>query len=653
MNVEPLILNVDDYDANRYLRTGLLRKAGYRVIEAGGGREALAQVAAEHPDLVVLDVQMPDIDGLEVCRRIRGNPDLASTLVLHVSATATEVGSVVVGLDNGADAYLADPTDGSVLLATVRSLLRLRRAEQERNEARARLAESENRLSRLVENLADVVYRVRLRPRIAYEYLSPSVTAMTGYTPEEYYANPGLCSETVHPDDRQTLRGLSRLDGERTSVLLRWRSRDGRIIWTEHRVAAVRDAQGELVAVEGVARDVSGQKTVEEELRRANQLKDEFLATLSHELRTPLNAIVGWSQMLQSGKLTSDLEGRAVEAIARNAMAQRQLINDVLDVSRIITGKMRIEPRVFDLTTSLHAAVESFRPAADAKGLKVAVDQPPGGQPLMGDPDRLQQVFWNLLSNAVKFTPAGGRIDVRVRPTGASVQVEVEDTGVGIPEWYLPHVFERFSQMDSSMNRRHHGLGLGLALVRHLVELHGGTVHAGSAGEGRGTTIRVCLPVRLDLRTEEGMPVSCPRPTAATDDGESLAGLTVLLVDDESDSRQIIATVLRQAGAEVAEADSAGAALSLLPLLQPDVVVSDIGMPEQDGLEMMRRLRSLPEEAGGQVPAVALTAYGRQEDRERALAAGYQQHLPKPVLPEELTRQVASLAASRPTGTQS
>jgi signal transduction histidine kinase len=270
------------------------------------------------------------------------------------------------------------------------------------------------------------------------------------------------------------------------------------VIWTEHRVAAIRDEAGAIVALEGVARDVTVQRHVEDELRHANQLKDEFLATLSHELRTPLNAIVGWSQMLQSGKLTPDLLPRAVDAIARNALAQRQLINDVLDVSRIINGKMRLELRMFDLTEAVRGAVEAFKPAVEAKQLELVVSQPPGGLPLLADPDRLQQVFWNVLSNAVKFTPAGGRIELEVRVADGAVLVEVRDTGVGIPEWFLPHVFERFRQVDSAMNRSHHGLGLGLALVRHLVELHGGTIWAASEGEGRGTTIGLKLPMRQE-----------------------------------------------------------------------------------------------------------------------------------------------------------
>jgi PAS domain S-box-containing protein len=646
VNDEALILNVDDYPANLYVRSGILRKAGYRVIEANSGREALDRIVADRPDLVVLDVQMPDIDGLEVCRRVRSTPDLASLLILHVSATATTTDSVVLGLDNGADGYLTDAVSPEVILATVRSLLRMRRAEEERNDAQRRLAETEGRVSRLMENLTDVVYRLRLRPDRAFEYVSPAVATLTGYSPEEYYADSELAAKLVYPEDLPALDGLRHFQGGSRSIVLRWRCRDGRLIWTEHRVFGIRDAQGRLLALEGVARDITGQKQVEDELRRANRLKDEFLATLSHELRTPLNAIVGWSQMLQSGKLTADLRERAVDAIARNAMSQRQLINDVLDVSRIVTGKMRIEPRLFDVSTALNAAMDSFRPAAEAKGIEMVLTRPAAAVPLMGDPDRLQQVFWNLLSNAVKFTPPGGRITVRLHTSDSTIVVEVEDSGAGIPSWFLPHIFERFSQVDSAMNRQHHGLGLGLALVRHLVELHGGTVEGESQGEGQGTTIRVTLPLGLDFASVPDEPVAAKPASAgkAAASSVALSGLRVLFVDDESDSRQVIGAVLRHAGAEVTEADCARTALALLPLVLPDIVLSDIGMPGQDGIEFIRLLRTLPKEAGGEVPAVALTAYGRDEDRQKALEAGYDLHVSKPILPEDLTRQLAELA---------
>ncbi len=636
MNSEPLILNVDDYDANRYVRSGLLRRAGYRVVEARGGREALARVTSERPDLVVLDVQMPDLDGLEVCRRLRADPDLSSILVLHVSATSTATDSVVAGLDNGADGYLTDNAEPAVLLATVRSLLRLRRAEQERNEARARLTESENRLSRLVGNLRDVVYRLRLHPDLGYEYISPAVTALTGYTPQELCGEPDLVWRIIHPDDIATFQAAAKT-AQSAGAVVRWICRDGRVIWIEHRLTGIKDGAGRLVALEGVARDITVQKAVEEELRRANQAKDEFLATLSHELRTPLNAIVGWSQMLQAGKLPADMAERAIEAIARNAMAQRQLINDVLDVSRIITGKMRLNPSVFDLTAPLTASVEALRPAADAKGIELQLDLGPATLPLMGDADRLQQVFWNLMANAVKFTPAGGRVTVRAVVNAGLIEISVQDTGVGIPAWFLPHVFERFTQVDSSMNRRHHGLGLGLALVRHLVELHGGTVSADSEGEGLGTTIRVKLPLRLEAADPTG------QLAGAHAGATELAGVSIMLVDDEADSRQIVGTVLRQAGADVSEADSTQTALAMLPLIHPDVIVSDIGMPGLDGLELIRLVRTLPSRDGGTTPAIALTAYGRDEDRDRALEAGYQMHLAKPVLPDELTHHVAAL----------
>lgn len=646
---EALILNVDDYDANRYLRSGVLRKAGYRVIEAPGGAEALRLARSEKPDLIVLDVQMPGIDGLEVCRRLRADPDLASILVLHVSATATGRDALVQGLDNGADGYLTDVADPSILLATVRALLRVRRAEEERNEAQGRLAEAEGRMARLLENIPDVAYRFHLTPAPRLEYISPAVNDLVGYAPEEFYADPGLVARVVHSDDHRVLDAFNAGRFEHRSQLIRLRTRDGRTVWTEHRQVPVLDDRGTLVSVEGVARDVTDQKRVEEELREANQLKDEFLATLSHELRTPLNAIVGWSQMLLRSGLGPELTNQAVEAVARNAMAQRQLINDVLDVSRIVTGKMRLDVQQVDLAAILRAAVESLRPAADAKGVDLVL-VPAEPLTISGDADRLQQVFWNLVSNAVKFTPSGGRIEVSLAVRRRAAQVQVRDTGIGIPPAFLPRIFDRFSQADRAMNRRHHGLGLGLALVRHLVELHGGDVRAESEGEGRGATLTVTLPRRgpngNGRATEVETQMEEPGPIAGR-----LSGVRVLIVDDEKDSRDVVATILRSAGARVKAAASVSDAVRCLDEEVPDLLLSDLGMPDQDGFDLIRQLRAMPPERG-RVPAVALSAYGRAEDRRAALQAGFQAHVTKPVLPDDLVRDLEAILRDRADGSR-
>ncbi|HEX2641684.1 MAG TPA: response regulator [Thermoanaerobaculia bacterium] len=381
------------------------------------------------------------------------------------------------------------------------------------------------------------------------------------------------------------------------------------------------------------------------EAEEANRMKDEFLATLSHELRTPLSAMLGWAQMLRTGRLDEATTSRALETIERNARAQSQLISDLLDVSRIITGKLRLDLRTLELPSVIEAALDSIRPAAEAKGVRLEVGLDRLISPILGDADRLQQVIWNLLSNAVKFTPKGGRVEVRVVNTGEHLEVRVSDTGLGIRPDFLPYVFDRFRQAESASTRSHGGLGLGLSIVRHLVELHGGLVEVESAGEGQGSTFRVRLPVWSAM--VDGLPCG---PTEQESSGALLAetawlaGIRVLVLEDEDDTRDLLVAALEGCGAEVAAVGSAAAALDLLDRRLPDVVVSDIGMPEEDGYAFIRRLRERSPERGGQLPVVALTAYARAEDRTRALASGFQTHLAKPLEPGTLVQTVAGLA---------
>lgn len=381
--------------------------------------------------------------------------------------------------------------------------------------------------------------------------------------------------------------------------------------------------------------------------QEANRLKDEFLATLSHELRTPLNGILGWSQMLRQGNLNETASARALETIERNAKAQVQLINDLLDISRIIQGKLRLDVRPVDLVPVIEAAIESVRLAADAKSVRLQSILDPAASPVSGDPDRLQQVLWNLLSNAIKFTPKRGRVQIRLERINSHVEIIISDTGKGITPQFLPYVFERFRQADSSITRAHGGLGLGLAIVRSLVEMHGGTVHVASPGEGQGSTFTVKLPIMI----VHGKPSKEERvhPTAASDGSSldtslNLDGLRILAVDDEVDARDLLVTILQAHGAAVQVAASSEEALKILEQFQPQVLISDIGMPDEDGYGLIRRVRALKPEQGGRVPALALTAYAREEDRRRSLLAGFQMHLPKPVNPDELIVVVASLA---------
>jgi len=380
----------------------------------------------------------------------------------------------------------------------------------------------------------------------------------------------------------------------------------------------------------------------------ANGLKDEFLATLSHELRTPLAAIVGWAELLHRGKLSPDDTRRAVDTIMRNAAAQNQIIDELLDVSRIITGKLQIDLRPLDITTVVNAAIGTVTPAASAKGIRLQLIQNPAGSYVMGDPDRLQQVFWNLFSNAIKFTPKNGRVRVSVECIGSNVEVVVADNGLGIDSEFLPRVFDRFTQDDSSSTRHARGLGLGLSIARQLVELHGGSIEALSPGVGHGSTFTARFPrspvsaAPLDPRV-----YSQADNAVGLDQGPDLTGIRVLVVEDDDDARRLVEKELETRGATVKSVPSAREALDVLGRERVDVLLSDIEMPGTDGYQLIKELRLRSSHQGGSVPAAALTAYARTEDRLRALRAGFQLHLAKPVQPAELATVVFSLAARR------
>ena len=385
-----------------------------------------------------------------------------------------------------------------------------------------------------------------------------------------------------------------------------------------------------------------------EELQAANQLKDEFLATLSHELRTPLNAILGYSRMLRSGILKEDRREQALETLERNASSLTQMVEDVLDVSRIAAGKIRLHIQQVDLATVLRDALATITPAADAKGVRLESILEPNSGPVSGDPDRLQQVFWNLLSNAVKFTPRAGRVQLRLQRVNSHVEVTISDTGIGISEDFLPHLFERFRQGDSTTTRIHGGLGLGLAIARRIVELHGGRIQAFSPGEGKGSTFRIGLPLMIVHTEAEDERRVHPRSDVRRAPAEfpTLPDICVLAVDDDPDALGLVREILESAGARVRTATSAREALDSIEQDVPDVLVSDLGMPGIDGYEMIQRIRHM-EGAARELPAAALTAYARSEDRAKALRLGFEMHLAKPIDPSELIAAVASLARRR------
>ncbi len=392
-------------------------------------------------------------------------------------------------------------------------------------------------------------------------------------------------------------------------------------------------------------------KAAREQAEEANRLKDEFLATVSHELRTPLNAMLGWTRMLRTGKLDEETNTRALETIERNAKSQAQLIEDLLDVSRIISGKMRLDVQPVDLAPVIQAAIDSVRPAADAKSIRLSVALDPRAGPVSGDPTRLQQIVWNLLSNAIKFTPKKGRVQVLLERVNSHIEITVSDTGIGISPEFLPHVFDRFRQADSTLTRSQSGLGLGLAIVRHLVELHGGNIQAESEGVGRGATFTIKLPQMIVRDAKRLLASASERkhPTAWPDVPfecpPALVGLRVLVVDDEPDARQLLKTILEQCKVEVTSVASAGEALDAIKRLKPDVLVSDIEMPGEDGYSLIRKVRNESHAQNGRIPAAALTAHAGIVDRMRALSAGFDIHIPKPVEPAELVAVIASLAS--------
>ncbi len=405
---------------------------------------------------------------------------------------------------------------------------------------------------------------------------------------------------------------------------------------------------GNVKYIIGSSRDIKEHKQMEEALRIADRRKDEFLATLSHELRTPLNSILGWSQILKNRELEEAELKRAISIIERNARAQNQLIEDILDVSRIITGKLRLDVRAVDLTKVIMAAIETVRPAAEAKNIRLQILLDPEAASISGDPERLQQVIWNLLSNAVKFTPKDGRVQVRLERVNSHVEIIISDTGKGVDREFLPYVFDRFSQFDGSMTRRQGGLGLGLAIVRQIVELHGGIVSVNSAGENQGTTFMINLPL-LPVRKEPESETPRVHPAARDENAGSpadlpeLSGLRILVVEDEIDSRDLVDLVLNSAGAAVKTAASAKEAIEKLKNEKFDLLISDIGMPEEDGFSLIAKVRELSAEHNGSIPAIALTAYARSEDRVRALRSGFQMHISKPVEHSELIAVAANL----------
>jgi PAS domain S-box-containing protein len=536
----------------------------------------------------------------------------------------------------------------------------------ERRTAEESLRRSEERFRLLVAGVVDyAIYMLSPEGRVTTWNLGAE--RMKGYRAEEII---GKHFAVFFPEEDRRAGKPSR---ELETALLEgrfadegWRVRkNGTRFWANVVLTPLHDDAGHFKGFAKITRDLTARREAAELERNlliaeaarqaaesiakkadeANRIKDEFLATVSHELRTPLNAIVGWASILRQRPLEPSL-AKAIEVIDRNAHAQAKIIEDILDVSRIITGKLRVEPRPTDLVAIAKEAIEVIRPSADAKQLSIHFKPESEMFLLVGDPERLQQVIWNLLSNAVKFTEPPGFIHIVIEQQGSTIVLSVSDTGKGIDPEFLPFAFDRFKQYDGSTTRRHGGLGLGLALVRHIIELHGGSVAAESAGVGHGSKFSIMLPVRAVIPAmARERPGSARPPRPSADVSDALQGLRVLIVDDDADARELVSSVLSEAGAVTQTASSASEGLQTLSQFRPHVLVSDIGMPEEDGYAFVRRVRALDPSHGGGIPSVALTAYARSSDRTKALAAGFTTHIGKPVNPDDLVAAVANLAA--------
>jgi PAS domain S-box-containing protein len=674
------VLVVDDRPENLLALGTILEAPDRELVLAGSGRDALRELLRQSFALVLLDVNMPQMDGFETAQLIRSRPSSAHTPIIFVTAHHDDV-LATRSYALGAVDYISAPVNPDVLRAKAgvfvelfrkteenrRQAELLRRAEERlRLQAEEKLRQADERLRLIVESLVNyAVFSLDTGGRIAT--WNAGAERLFGYPAADAIGSDGgvLFARTTPAEAEAAGQWREALEGRRVEVEGWFERRDGRRFFGRGVITPMRSPDGVLHGYSNVVHDATERKQAEEalahqaeQLREANRLKDEFLAVLSHELRTPLNAILGWTYMLRREHLKPEVASQALETIARNGEVQLALINDILDVSRFVAGKLRLALTPIDLRDAAAAACETATIAARAKGVDLQADLGEEPLPVNGDADRLQQVVWNLLSNAVKFTPAGGHVQLRTAQDGSEVTVSVSDDGAGIPASFVPHVFERFRQADSSSARVHGGLGLGLAIVHHLVELHGGRVSARSEGEGRGATFEVTLPAYVAGRRlarvgaggaarDKVLSGGWRAEAAETDRPRMVPGVRCLVVDDDPDGREVLRATLERQGMIVSVACSAGDALEQLGSAQ--MLLADIGMPGEDGYALIRQVRQLPPERGGRIPAIAVTAYASEPDRERALAAGFDRHLAKPVPHDQLIDTISALL--KETGT--
>jgi PAS domain S-box-containing protein len=614
-------------------------------------------------------------DPRELIECIAQQPVWSDLPIIVLSRSGRESVALVNIIGNlGNVSVVERPVRTSTLVSLVKSILRARDrqyqvreylAEQER--AQKNIREAERRYRSVIDNIAD--YAIFMTdPEGVISTWNGGAEAILGYSGAEVagkglelFSTPADIAENTVAHQLEQARKSGRASGDGWKI-----RKDGQRLFIEGLSVSVHDEAGSLVGIAHFFQDVTERHRIETEreqlleseraargeAERASRTKDEFLATLSHELRTPLSAILGWTQVMRKIKGVPDEVTNALTVIERNARSQAQIIADLLDMSSIISGKVRLDVQRTDLASVITATVETVRPAVTAKGIRLQVVLDPMAGPVRGDPNRLQQVLWNLLTN-VKFTHKDGRISVTLARVSSHLEIEVTDNGEGIDPVFLPHMFDRFRQADASTTRKHGGLGLGLSIVKQLVELHGGTISVKSAGRGTGATFRITLPLMATVEESLVPPKvrkhpaqSAEVPRVETLDAVELAGTRVLVVDDEPDSRALIQRLLQDCHAVVTTAASALEALQVLDRDVPDVIVSDIGMPGEDGFSLIRRVRALDGKIG-MTPAVALTAYARIEDRVKAIQSGFQSHLSKPVEPVELVTMVESLARRR------
>ncbi|MFL6229066.1 MAG: response regulator [Pyrinomonadaceae bacterium] len=737
------ILMVDDNATNLLALETILQAPDRNLVKASSGDEALRYLLDTDVAVILLDVYMPGIDGLETAALIRGREKSRDIPIIFITADSTGNRHIARGYSLGAVDYILKPVEPDILRSKVAVFVELFKKTEEIKRQAELLHEKNLELENA--NLARLGMLIDLGQQLAAEHDPARLLERFCHAAREIvgaaHAGVGLregvgAGESGESDvagllyffrsdlspvadvgdgagapaaddgllgallrDRQPIR-LADLDevshathlpaphGDAHSFLgapifssaraSGWLYLTGKLhaeefseaderlavtlatqvsvayenarLYTEaqrHAAALQQEIAERRQAEAARALMLVREQAARAEAELANRTKDEFLATLSHELRTPLTAILGWSHLLRSGKFDQEGVVRGLDTIERNARSQSRLIDDLLDVSRIITGKLSLDVRPVDLVAVVNAVIESTRPAADAKQIEFSVALDPSVGEVSGDASRLQQVVWNLLSNAVKFTPEGGRVETRLERVGAGARLTVSDTGQGIAPQFLPHVFERFRQADGTTTRRFGGLGLGLAIARHLVELHGGTIEAHSDGENKGTTFAVTLPSVNSARETDARAEASPADADARQHlrhATVLDGLCVLIVDDETDTRNMIAEVLAQYGAIVKSCGSAAEAMPLIVAGGADLLISDIGMPGEDGYAFIKRVRQMDRQSGGGIPAVALTAYAGVQDKEQAIAAGFHQHLAKPLDPAELIAVVANIS---------